>query len=52
MSPARAVRPTPQPVLIPAVTPITCERGHRVCMCYVDVDQFKEQYRVSWRESE
>jgi hypothetical protein len=37
MSLARAVRPAPQPVLIPAVTPITCERGHRVCTTAVDL---------------
>jgi hypothetical protein len=35
-STARVV-PLPQPVLIPAGTPITCEKGHRVCTTAVDL---------------
>jgi hypothetical protein len=37
MSPARAKRLAPQPVLIPTGTLITCERGHRVCTAAVDL---------------
>jgi hypothetical protein len=35
-SSARVV-PLPQPVLIPAGTLITCEKGHRVCTTAVDL---------------
>ena len=37
MSPAKAERPAPQPVLIPVGTLITCQRGHRICTTAVDL---------------